>query len=524
MKDCAKSNSVRQASKATEESGAATTCTSVTNEPKVQKYRIQQQVLKSLDPLVAAMIKGASDEEILNNHALLYAHAHATDENIVRDNALALHLAIERDYSLEVIQKLATPEAMLQFNAYGYLPLHNAIMNERECYVVLSLLGLNQDAAAMQLYDCGSLPLHAAVRNQYSLAVIRALVSAFPDGVVVTDHFGCTPLHSAIMYLEDDSDVEVQVRIAVIQLFLAQSANTVAAIPNADGDLPLHAVLRSKQLQLQLIEGDYLGMVQILVDAFPMALEIPDANGCIPLHIALSDKKVADQPKPDVIECLLEKNEATASIAGFDGGELPLHFALANHYPLGIIQPLVDAFPEGLLASNSSDDFPIFAALKRKDDCMVKYFLSKLPKSSALKSMNRLPIHLAIELCLSTEVICALLVAYPNSLSVGCNGNLPKDLTGVATEPLIVVALEKSIGFWALYAHRFRVKGDSLDVVINDAVTDLEGTHGLQHEVRKKRFDDRMGKDINGVNRSSDALEGFGDLMKRVDKMRVGIM
>eukprot|EP00814_Leptocylindrus_danicus_P004045 CAMPEP_0116040308 /NCGR_PEP_ID=MMETSP0321-20121206/24277_1 /TAXON_ID=163516 /ORGANISM="Leptocylindrus danicus var. danicus, Strain B650" /LENGTH=515 /DNA_ID=CAMNT_0003520089 /DNA_START=184 /DNA_END=1731 /DNA_ORIENTATION=+ len=498
--------SVRQASKATEESGATATpikSCAATNEPKAKK-----QVWKSLDPLVTAMIKGASDEEILNNYRLL------TDENVVvRDNALALHLAIERDYSLEIIQKLATPEAMLQPNAYGYPPLHNAIMNEREYYVVLSLLGLNPDAAAMQLYDCGSLPLHAAVRNQYSLEVIRALVSAFPDGVVVTDHFGCTPLHAAIMHMY--SNVEM---LAVIQLFLAQSANTVAAIPNVDGDLPLHAVLRSKQLQLQLqlIEGEYLGMVcvQILVDAFPMALEIPDANGCIPLHIALLDKKM------DVIECLLEKNEATASIAGFDDGELPLHFALANHYPLGIIQPLVDAFPEGLLVSNSSDDFPIFAALRRKDDCivMVKYFLSKLPKSSALKSMNRLPIHLAIELCLSTEVICALLVAYPNSLSVGCNGNLPKDLTSVATEPLIVVALEKSIGFWAFYAHRFRVKGESLDVVINDAMADLEGTHGLYHEVGKKRVDDRMEKDINGKNRSSDSLEGFSDSMKRVEK------
>lgn len=423
----------------------------------------RQRLLGPSDPLVAAMIKGASDKEILDmissneNHHLLCAN-----------NALALHLAIERDYLLDVIEKLVTPVvAMKQPNAYGYPPLHNAIMNDREYYVVLFLLEQNRDAAAEQLHDCGSLPVHAAVRNQYSLEVIQALVAAFPNGVIAMDRFGCTPLHTAVMYYLED----VKIGVSVIQFLLTQSADT-AAIKNAkNGDFPLHAALRLKRAN-----GDYyLALIKLLVDAFPIALEIPDANGCIPLHITLLDK-AADNV--DVIKYLLKKNSKTASL-GFDNEDIPLHFALSNHSPFDVIRLLVDAFPEGLLVSNSKDEFPLFIPLKRKDDRMVAYFLSKLPGSSATKSRNNLPIHLAIELCLSTEVICSLLAAFPNSLCVTSNGKLPRDLISVGTEPLTIIALEKSIGFWAFYAHRFRVKGEPLDDVVSNAVSNLVGAQGL---------------------------------------------
>lgn len=504
--------------------------------------------------LLSSLEKRAPSKFVLT---LLQSDKNWTSEN--NEGGAALHLAIQNVYCLDVVKTIirdCAPTSIMAPNADGKLPLYCAILFQRESEIVLFLLESFQDAAAVPLPQSCYLPIHAAIPRKYSLEVIQAIVEAYPGALKTALQFSNhLPLHLAIeskahakviRYLIDrrprsaamkasDGSLPIHLLLAdpnMVKLKLIQ--RLVEACPgslkvgDANMKLPLHLALEQNNIDVSIIryilEKDKLALkvasrdgnlplhcavfskcplevIQLIADANLDCLNQPNAMGQLPLHIAVEKKCDVE-----VVSFLIEQNKQAVAVKAKER-DLPLFVAMSHEYPFDVITSLVSAFPDVLKMTNSKGDYPVHVAIKRNDMNSAMLFLSMFQNVAAFKCGNTLTLHLAIECCASTGLICALLLSFPRSINITSNGNLPRDLTSFATEPLILIALEKSISYWALNARQLKSK--SLSSVADDVMNDLE-VHGVA----------TTGKDTDEVMMKSIVAEAMADMIKHEEQHR----
>ena len=85
-----------------------------------------------------------------------------------------------------------------------------------------------------------------------------------------------------------------------------------------DGGLPLHVALQNPNMTLNII--------QLLVDAAPASVRCQDNYGCMPLHHLCMKNKVDDAAALEILKVLIERHPEAVRRAE-NGGELPIHLA-----------------------------------------------------------------------------------------------------------------------------------------------------------------------------------------------------
>jgi ankyrin repeat protein len=164
----------------------------------------------------------------------------------------------------------------------------------------------DQGALAMPNRD-GDLLLHSAcrVRNR-NFSVVKLLYDANPNAMKIRNNFGFTPLDIA---LEDIKTAFVV--FFVFQLKLQHQARDIVQ-PDANGQLPIHQVLRTPEPSL--------GTIKLMVAANLDSLTTADNQGFRPIHIACKFGHLR------IVKYLIEVKEDSLR-ATTVRGYLPLHIA-----------------------------------------------------------------------------------------------------------------------------------------------------------------------------------------------------
>lgn len=155
----------------------------------------------------------------------------------------------------------------------------------------------------LEVNDSGSNALHMLCGNieNASAELLVLLMGLCPDAVTVSNNFGLTPLHKAVMAFSSRKTLS-NIRIVAE----AYTDNLMAR--SKDGQLPLHLALQSPKLYTVLL-------VELLLELQPLAARISDKYGQYALHKAAGKTKT----DPGIITTLLEAGKDVASLKDTNG-------------------------------------------------------------------------------------------------------------------------------------------------------------------------------------------------------------
>ena len=282
------------------------------------------------------------------------------------------------------------------------------------------------------------LPVHLACRNGASKGVVTTLLHAFPDSLDVKDRKGRTPLH----FVEQSTSQNREAVLAGIKKFQQEQLLPVAANKHhhdALTELGSHSVNSTVGPSAAAAAGG-VGVSEVDYEhrtiLFRLILK-KDWNAVI--------QRAAAHPQ-----------EAATWIVtkGFNGNLrfLPIHKACVLSPPVGVVDALLEAYPEGARCTDQDrwcalhcacfygaseevvrallrsyekgaqcldDDGRIplaYSCLKAADYAVVMALLSAFPKGAMVRdSENRLPLHQACSKGASEKVVSALLKVAPKA-------------------------------------------------------------------------------------------------------------
>lgn len=273
----------------------------------------------------------------------------------------------------------------------GWLPLHYACTNPR-LDAIEALLATYPTAARVR-NRMGELPIHyAADSEDYDAPqAVRLLLEAYPDGAKVKNQLGRTPL----LQMASKQQGQEHVGKVVQQLIKA----------HPEGCLDRDPVGNSSALELVLTNwsevAKYEG-VRALLDACPQLAQIPCADSdTLPLHLACSFGGFHFEHASQSIEVLV--NAYPEAIEHTDAhGKLAIHYAAELHDGVvgaAMIRQLVKGDPEGGLRAAAIPDntgkMPLHYVCQWVHPTgMVKYMLLHHPDAACHEdNENNLPIH-----------------------------------------------------------------------------------------------------------------------------------
>jgi hypothetical protein len=124
--------------------------------------------------------------------------------------------------------------------------------------------------------------------------------------------------------------------------------------PSLDATKPPAILWKRLALHVACVVSAPLGIVELLIQAYPQALELPDPhNGSIPLHLACM--KGGSLP---VLRTLLQARPATTK--GVDArGRLPIHYAILSKANYGVVELLIRHDPASVLCPDQEGKTPL---------------------------------------------------------------------------------------------------------------------------------------------------------------------
>lgn len=314
------------------------------------------------------------------------------DERLARNKAMAnkigntpLHEACFRGSGYERIETLAqsNPGWILARNNAGFTPLQilckGGRLDER---VVTSFARIGGPEVFSVSDDTGHTPLHSACREGTDIAAIQSLIRAYPDALYVKTVYGDTPLHLAVLR---KANVDV-VRLIAESRLERQSSPLLER--NVSSQTPVDIAMEAFQNSCRggggcCVVANALGAHQVQTfDVLAMLVKLlfygcanEDVNlvtACVSLHrqnvrldpafirraITLFPEQVrvidAEGNYPLHIEASIPVEKMSlldSSITGCCNGKC--------HTRLGVLEMLLEAYPEALKVQNSNNDFPL---------------------------------------------------------------------------------------------------------------------------------------------------------------------
>lgn len=317
----------------------------------------------------------------------------------------ALHLAASSNASGELGKMVIITllslyrEAAKIADEDGSLPLHRLVENPRKTDWTQHAAILTEFyPRAVQIPDnAGLLPLHRAARamhqheiiidsdeesvdNETERSVIVQLVRSFPQAASQADETGYLPLHYACQNGTDwNDDLETLVNAA-----------RGAAQVSSRGNLPLHLAASNPRATS--------GFLQKLIQLHPRAATVPDADGYLPFHLACKAGKAWDE-----ISVLYEAYPAALQIAS---PKLPLFLACCHSLDTGLVQELVQLYPEAARVRDDDGRYPlhIACATGKSWETIEALVHAHALSVSSTDQTGKVPFHeLALALCSQDE-------------------------------------------------------------------------------------------------------------------------
>lgn len=181
--------------------------------------------------------------------------------------------------------------------------------------------------------------------------------------------------------------------------------------------LPIHDALRDKK-------SDRL--IQLLLDAYPLATEKRDDAGLLPLCLALSTSSSHDIVKmvfeayPQAVQFPVNENESV--------NILPLHYALENNASDCTIKMLLNAHPMAAEIEGEGGWLPLnYAVHNGVSTETILMLLDKYPEAAQTPDYwGSMPLHAVPWAVTSTRIVDALLEAYPDAArEIDNQGKIP---------------------------------------------------------------------------------------------------
>jgi hypothetical protein len=185
------------------------------------------------------------------------------------------------------------------------------------------------------------LPIHfAAGQKSTPISTIDSLVTAHPSSLLATESSGGRlPIHIAVLK---------GASVAVVR-YLCEAQPQSMGMKDQEGNLPLHyaAMYSSNEI------------VQLMVKAYPLACKVGNRSDRLPLHLLCGRCWDQDPIAVDTIQAVLTEHCEALRWADRNG-RLPLHVCCTSQNPRAdIVQLLVPAYPEALLARDQSKGTPL---------------------------------------------------------------------------------------------------------------------------------------------------------------------
>jgi hypothetical protein len=324
------------------------------------------------------------------------------------DGRLPIHLLLFGSgdpTEIEAVRALVDPYpgTLSLRDSDGCLPLHYAARHVWVPVDVLQFLAAKHPQALLEPNVEGELPLHVAVRCNRALPLIQALAGPSPESLRVRDKEGNLPLHRAAEEFFAPGDV--------LPYLVQQNPDAVRA-RNGEGELPLHVAASS----LLVDEAE------VLVQEWPESLHELDAKGFPPLRCALegNDPNLS-LATVAMIELLFARSPPKALLIGDRHGQVPLHGVLAIVFPaVEVVQALVRHCPEAVRHKDKAGQLPVHVAASCNAHPFYAQLLAREWPQSLLERDNEgsLPIHVALSNDEPLLFVDALAAPCPRSLLV----------------------------------------------------------------------------------------------------------
>jgi ankyrin repeat protein len=362
----------------------------------------------------------------MENIVKLYPNGiHQTD----RDWNSMLHVALNRkNVSFDVIKYIYSldPQAISTKNRLGMLPIHCA---SKFCNINIIKFLLDKYADAVKELDRFiSLPIHTAIRYN-TPDVIKLLIDMFKEGLKQPDKRQNIPLHYVS---QNDSCIEV------LKILLNEYSDG-CKIANTDGELPLHYSIK---------DGSSIDLIMILIDTYPDSLNIFTRNGHIPLYYVIDyyysfellnlilnkhREKMIPIIDTSIIHLAISKKLSIEVIKllyeQFLQNEVNninnLHCAITSHSSIDVVEYVINKNPESVAIPDSNGNLPLHYSINNIE--IMRVLLSIYPDAAKIKNNYEfLPIHLALDYNVSSNIIIMLIEAYPDCIKEkGRFGNTP---------------------------------------------------------------------------------------------------
>jgi len=223
----------------------------------------------------------------------------------------------------------------------------------------------------------------ACLNRRVTEGIIQCLLEYFPDSIkAIDENDGQLPLHVVCQ--------NPNATLNIFQLLIdADHSSSVRRVDN-NGWMPLHHLCMNRIVD----EVIALGILTLLVEKCPEALHHATNKGCLPIHLALGNKNVT----LNIMQLLIDAAPDSVRSANEDG-DTPLHHLCRNEEldetaALEILELLIEKHPEAVRHANNYGNFPIHCIRRSPEFCRV--LIEAYPGSERIANRRgMLPLHLA---------------------------------------------------------------------------------------------------------------------------------
>ena len=201
---------------------------------------------------------------------------------------------------------------------------------------------------------------------------------------------GCAPNNDSNInyefFLEACGNERVTEKI--LRFLLKYFPNAARAIEEEDGFTSLHIICENKHVTL--------GMVQLLIDAFPESVRHESKDRCMPIHRLCNNEDLDEEIGLEISKLLLEKCPESVKQTTTTYGTIPIHLAAMRQSP-EICRILIEEYPGSERIRPKCGTLPFHAACQCNTVATAKYLHQLYPESINVANNNgHYPIHCTI--------------------------------------------------------------------------------------------------------------------------------
>lgn len=263
------------------------------------------------------------------------------------------------------------------FVLWSRLPVHLAILQAAPLQIIGRLIDIAPETISAPDHK-GDLPLHLAMYANSSDEVLVYLLELYPDAMNVTNELGYTPLECATKV---SKNVQTNRRAKIIESFMKRGP-LKRMTPKGTG-FSCDYEHNCSPLFTKIEQGEWLSVVDFLETG---RWESTNWFSDMVLNIfSITSAQPTSTPTEQAKTVVIKRDEKAAIL----WARLPLHRALIAKAPLGVIRPLVDAYPKSVTIQDNHGMLPLHLAMYYGlDDRVVEFLLERAPKATSVYGMN----------------------------------------------------------------------------------------------------------------------------------------